>query len=103
MTQAMRIRAQSSGDKAIVRVLISHEMESGLRRDADGQLIPAWYIQEVEARLNGQPIFSAHWGPSVSRNPTLQFSVKGARIGDSIRLSWKDNRGESRSDEATVY
>ena len=49
MADPMRIRAQVAGDKATVRVLMAHEMEAGQRRDASGNLIPAWFIQEVTA------------------------------------------------------
>ncbi|KQV59586.1 thiosulfate oxidation carrier complex protein SoxZ [Pelomonas sp. Root1217] len=98
----MRIRAQSAGEKTTVRVLMSHEMETGLRKDAAGKTIPAWFIQEVSAQLNGKPVLTAEWGPSVSKNPFLQFVVKGAKAGDKIAITWRDNRGETRTDEATV-
>lgn len=102
MADPMRIRAQSAGDKATVRVLMSHEMETGLRKDAAGKPIPAWYIQEVSAQLNGKTVLTAEWGPSVSKNPFLQFNVRGAKAGDKVAVTWKDNRGESRTDEAVV-
>ena len=102
MADPMRIRAQSAGDKTMVRVLMSHEMETGLRKDASGKLIPAWYIQEVMAQLNGKTVMTAQWGPSVAKNPFLQFSVKGAKAGDKIAMTWIDNKGEKRTDEATV-
>ena len=98
MADPMRIRAQAAGDKTTVRVLMSHEMETGQRKDADGKTIPAWFIQEVTASLNGKPVLAAEWGPAVSKNPFLQFVVKG----DKISVSWKDNKGETRTDEATV-
>jgi sulfur-oxidizing protein SoxZ len=102
MADPMRIRAQAQGDKAVVRVLMSHEMETGQRKDSAGKTIPAWFIQEVGAQLNGKPVFSAQWGPAVSKNPFLQFNVKGAKAGDKITVNWVDNRGEKRTDEATV-
>ena len=102
MSDPMRIRAQAQGDKTTVRILVSHEMETGLRKDAAGKLIPAWYIQEVTAQLNGKTVMTAQWGPSVAKNPFLQFSVKGAKAGDKIAMSWVDNKGEKRTDEATV-
>jgi len=102
MPDPMRIRAQVAGDKATVRVLMAHEMETGQRKDAAGKPIPAWFIQEVSATHNGKPVLAAQWGPSVSKNPFLQFVVKGAKAGDKIAISWKDNRGESRTDEAVV-
>ena len=102
MADPMRIRAQMAGEKATVRVLMSHEMETGLRKDAAGKTIPAWYIQDVSAQLNGKPVLTAQWGPSVAKNPFLQFNVKGAKAGDKIAVTWKDNKGETRTDEATV-
>ena len=102
MADPMRIRAQASGDKATVRVLMSHEMESGQRRDAAGKIVPAWFIQEVTANLNGKQVLAAEWGPAVSKNPFLQFSVKGAKAGDKITVIWKNNKGDTRTDEATV-
>jgi sulfur-oxidizing protein SoxZ len=102
MADPMRIRAQMAGDKATVRVLMAHEMETGQRKDAAGKTVAAWYIQDVSAQLNGKPVLNAQWGPSVSKNPFLQFSVKGAKPGDKIAVTWRDNRGDSRTDEATV-
>jgi sulfur-oxidizing protein SoxZ len=98
----MRIRAQASGDKATIRVLMSHEMESGQRKDGNGKLIPAWHIQDVTATLNGKVVMTAEWGPAVSKNPFLQFTIKGAKAGDKVGVTWKDNKGDTRSDEATV-
>jgi sulfur-oxidizing protein SoxZ len=102
MADPMRIRAQVDGNKATVRVLMSHEMETGLRRDATGTLVPAWYIQEVRVRLNGQPVMTAQWGPAVSKNPYLQFSIRGAKAGDKLTVEWTDNKGQQRSDDAIV-
>ena len=102
MSDPMKIRAQASGDKTVVRVLMAHEMETGQRKDSAGKTIPAWFIQEVSAQLNGKPVLSAQWGPSVAKNPFLQFTLKGAKAGDKISVSWVDNKGEKRSDEAIV-
>jgi sulfur-oxidizing protein SoxZ len=102
MADPMRIRAQASGDKATVRVLMSHEMETGTRRDGSGNVVPAWFIQEVTATHNGKPVLSAQWGPSIAKNPVLQFNVKGAKAGDKIAVTWVDNKGDKRTDEATV-
>lgn len=102
MADPMRIRAQASGDVATVRVLMAHEMETGQRKDSAGQVIPAWFIQQVTAQLNGKTVLSAQWGPSVAKNPFLQFKVKGAKAGDKMSISWTDNHGDTRTDEATV-
>lgn len=102
MADPMRIRAQAAGDKTTVRVLMAHEMESGQRKDAAGNVVPAWHISEVSATHNGKVVMTADWGPAVSKNPFLQFTVKGAKAGDKIGVTWKDNKGDSRTDEATV-
>ena len=102
MSDPMRIRAQAAGDKVTVRVLVSHEMETGLRRAADGNLVPAHYIQTVSATHNGKVVMSAQWGPAVSKNPFIQFVFKGAKVGDKIAVTWVDNKGDKRTDEATI-
>ena len=102
MADPMRIRAQVAGDKATVRVLMSHEMETGQRKDASGNVIPAWHIQNVTAQHNGKTVMTAQWGPAVSKNPFLQFNVKGAKAGDKISVTWVDNKGDKRTDESTV-
>ncbi len=102
MPDPSRIRANVTGDSTEVKVLMSHEMETGQRKDAQGKVIPAWFIQDVTATWNGKTVLTAQWGPAVAKNPFLQFSVKGAKAGDKISISWTDNKGDKRTDEATV-
>ena len=102
MSDPMRIRAQAQGDKTTVRVLVSHEMESGQRRDAAGKLIPAWFIQNIQATHEGKVVMSAQWGTAVSKNPFMQFAFKGGKAGDKIAVTWVDNHGDKRTDEATI-
>jgi sulfur-oxidizing protein SoxZ len=101
-TDPMRIRAQVQGDKTTVRVLVSHEMETGQRRAPDGKLVPAWFIQTIKAEYAGKPVFSAQWGPAVSKNPFTQFTFKGGKAGDKVKVTWVDSKGETRSDEAAI-
>ncbi|HKW84598.1 MAG TPA: thiosulfate oxidation carrier complex protein SoxZ [Burkholderiaceae bacterium] len=102
MSDPMRIRAQAQTNGALVRVLMSHEMETGQRKDAAGKVIPAWHITEVVAQWNGKTVLSAQWGTAIAKNPFTQFTVKGAKAGDKISISWVDNRGDKRTDEATI-
>jgi sulfur-oxidizing protein SoxZ len=102
MSDPMRIRAKAQGGGAVVRVLMSHEMETGQRKDAAGNTIPAWHIQNVTAQHNGKTVMTAQWGPAVAKNPFLQFNVKGAKAGDKISVTWVDNKGDKRTDEAAV-
>jgi sulfur-oxidizing protein SoxZ len=102
MADPMRIRAQVTGDKAVVRVLMAHEMETGQRKDASGKVIPAWHIQDVVAQHNGKTVMTAQWGPAVAKNPFLEFSFKGGQKGEKLSVTWEDNKGEKRTDEATI-
>ena len=102
MSDPMRIRAQAQGDKTTVSVLVSHEMESGQRKDAAGKTVPAWFIQNISATHNGKTVMSAQWGPAVSKNPFMRFSFKGGKAGDKVAVSWVDSKGDKRTDEAVV-
>jgi sulfur-oxidizing protein SoxZ len=103
MADPMKIRAQMTPEKLVeVRILMAHEMETGQRKDAKGQSIPAWFIQSVTATHNGRTVLSAEWGPAVAKNPFLAFRFAGGKPGDKVTISWVDNHGDKRSDEATI-
>jgi len=102
MADPMRIRANEAGGVTTVRVLMSHVMESGLRKDAAGNTIPGHYITTVEATHNGKSVLKADWSGAVSQNPFLLFKFKGAAKGDKVQIKWTDNKGETRADEAAV-
>jgi len=102
MADPMRIRASMAGDKVEVKVLMAHEMETGQRKDAKGNPIPAHFIQNVTVVHNSKTVFSAEWGPSVSKNPFLHFRFKGGKPGEKITITWTDNKGGKRTDEATI-
>ena len=102
MADPMKIRATTLGDSTEVKVLMSHEMETGQRKDAQGQTIPAWFIQNVIVTWNGRTVLSAQWGTAVSKNPFLSFKFKGGAKGERIAISWMDNRGDKRSDETVI-
>ena len=84
-TRPMRIRAQNKDGVTEVRVLMSHIMETGLRKDADGNVIPAHFIKEVVATCNDKEVLSAQWGPAVSRDPFRSFKFKGGEAGTKSR------------------
>lgn len=102
MSDPMKIRAVIAGDTTEVRVLVAHEMETGLRKDADGRTVPAWFIETVTATHNGRTVLAAQWGPAVAKNPLLAFRFKGAARGDKVQVTWVDSRGGRRTDEATI-
>jgi sulfur-oxidizing protein SoxZ len=102
MADPMRIRANMAGDKVEVKVLMAHEMETGQRKDARGQIVPAHFIQNVSIVHAGKPVLSAQWGPSISKNPFLHVRFKGGKPGEKVVVTWTDNKGDKRTDEATI-
>ena len=102
MADPMKIRATLQGDVADVRVLMAHPMETGQRKDASGNVVPAHFIQTFTAQLNGKTVFAADVSQAISRNPVFAFKVKGAKAGDKISISWTDNKGEKRTDEVAI-
>ena len=102
MAEPMRIRATMAGDVADVKVLMNHPMETGLRKDPSGAVIPAHYITDVTATHNGKPVLQCRLSQSVSQNPYLAFKFKGGAKGEKVQVSWVDNKGDKRTDEATI-
>ncbi len=103
MADTIKIRATVNGDLAEVKARMPHIMETGLRKDpASGQVIPAHFIKQLIATLNGKVVVDAQWGPSVSKDPVIGFRIKGAKVGDKLALKATDNRGETLSGETSV-
>jgi sulfur-oxidizing protein SoxZ len=102
MANAIKVRAKFDGEVVLVRLLVSHPMETGLRKNPEGELVPAHFIELLTITHQGRTVLSAQWGPAVSRNPYLAFKFKGGKKGDKINISWSDNLGQSASEEATL-
>ena len=103
MAKTIRIRAKAKGDTTTVKALITHPMETGLRKDKKtGKNIPAHFIQEVKCEHNGKMVVNAQWGGAVSKNPYLSYAFTGGKKGDSVKLTWVDNTGKSDSESATI-
>ena len=102
MADPMRIRAVAKDGIVNVKVLMSHEMETGQRKDGAGNVVPAHFIQNVTATYNGKTVLSAQWGTAISKNPFLEFNFKGGQKGDKIQVTWTDNKGDKRTDEAAI-
>lgn len=103
MAEGMKMRAALQGDVAEVKVLMSHPMETGTRKDAKtDKLVPAHFINQVVATLNGKTVMEAQWGTAVSKNPFLGFKVKGVKAGDKIAVNAVDNSGTKFDGEVAV-
>jgi sulfur-oxidizing protein SoxZ len=102
MTKATKIRAKLKDDLIDFRMLMHHEMETGLRKDEKtGDVVPAWFIKEFTIDLNGEKVISGKLGPTISKNPYLRCKILGG-AGDKISVKWIDNKGQERTDEAIV-
>jgi len=102
MADNMKMRAQLKGDVTEVKVLISHPMETGRKKDDFDKLIPAHFIQLVTATLNEKPVLEAQWGTGISKNPYLTFRLRGARVGDVVAITWYDNKGQTSTDKIAI-
>ncbi len=100
---SIKMRAKVSDGVTTIKALISHSMETGTRKDKKtGKKIPAHFIQEVVCEHKGNKVMVANWGPAISKNPYLSFKFTGAASGDTVKLSWVDNKGEKDSSETTI-
>ena len=103
MANSIKIRAKAKGDTTTVKCLISHPMETGLRKDSKtGELVPAHFIEEVVATAGGKTVMTANWAGAISKNPYLSFKFTGAAAGDELTIAWTDNQGGSDSASATI-
>lgn len=102
MAKKTKIRAKEKGGTVTAKVLMNHQMETGLRKDKKtGKKIPAHFIQEVVAKAGDNTVLEAYWAGAISKNPYLSFKYSGAK-GDMLTISWVDNQGQSDSQSAKV-
>ena len=84
-----------------IKTLIAHTMESGQRKDKDGNTIPRKIINKFTCEFNGKPVFSANLDPAIAANPYLQFSAKIEESG-TFRFSWTDDDGTVTTAEENI-
>ena len=102
MAKKTKIRAKEKNGVVTVKSLMSHPMETGLRKNKKtGKKIPPNYIQEVTAKAGDKTVMEAYWGGAISKNPYLSFKYKGSK-GDMLTISWIDNQGKSDTATAKV-
>ena len=90
----VRIPARAKkGELIEIKTQVSHDMESGQRKDGDGKPIPRRIITKFTCRWNDEPIISADWHQAVSANPFSSFFAVATASGE-IRLTWWDETGE---------
>jgi sulfur-oxidizing protein SoxY len=99
---SMKMRAKLVDEIAEVKVIIVHPMTTGHAKNSAGQLIPAHFIQTLEATLNGHKVLEAHCSTAISKNPYFTFYVAGAKLGDMVMVKWQDNMGYAGQSEIQV-
>ncbi|TXH06629.1 MAG: thiosulfate oxidation carrier complex protein SoxZ [Rhodocyclaceae bacterium] len=102
MSAPIKIRAQIQGETTDVRILMQHPMETGQRKDENGQTVPMNFIKTFTVSLNGKAVIDGQLNTSISRNPLFTFKARGIKAGDKLSVGWTDNLGEQRQDETVV-
>lgn len=103
MASQIKLRATLADGVTTVKTLMLHPMETGLfKNKKTGEPIPAHFIQHIKCEHNGGVVLDVECGIGISKNPYLSFSFTGGQKGDTITLSWVDNRGASDSMQTTI-
>lgn len=89
------------GEVITVKTLISHKMETGTRKDSDGNTIPRNIINRFVCRFNGAEVFSADLEPAVSANPYFEFSLRVPESG-TLDFEWTEDTGEVYTKSAEI-
>lgn len=99
----IKLRAKVKGDVVMVKAILNHPMESGMRKDkSTGKKIPAHHITEVTCHHKDVLVFSTQWGTGISKNPYLSFHLKGLNKGDELQLAYVDNKGAGAAQKARI-
>ena len=103
MARETKLRTRTQEGKIEILALVSHPMETGMRKDkAAGKIVPAHFIQEMTLEHNSKVVAQVLSGIGISENPLMGFRLKDAKAGDKVKFFWKDNLGESGQAEGVV-
>lgn len=94
-----RVKVPSSAKKGEVieiKTLISHKMETGLRKDKKGEKIPRNIINKFVASFNGEQVFAMDIDPAIAANPYIKFSIRPEKSGE-LKMTWTADDGKSYS------
>lgn len=94
-------KSAKAGEVITIKTLISHEMESGQRKDKDGKPIPRKIINSFSCEFNGEPVFSCDLDPAISANPYFEFTAKVPETG-TFKFTWVDDDGSVFESEETI-
>ena len=94
-------KSAAAGEVVTIKALISHKMESGQRKDKDGNVIPRQIINTFTCEFNGKKVFECNLDPAISANPYFEFNAKVNESG-TFKFSWVDDDGSVYTDESKI-
>ena len=94
-------KTAKKGELVEVRALVTHEMESGQRKDKDGNVLPRKILNKFACTVNGKQVFAADFEPAISANPYIQFKFRAEESGPVV-LTWTDDDGSKIVGEETI-
>lgn len=102
MANTIKVKSNIKKGVATIKLLVSHPMETGFRKNKKGKLIPAHFIQELTCTHSGNTVLDAQLNGTISTNPYFKFKFDGAKKGDTLKVAWVDNKGEKDSAEIEI-
>jgi sulfur-oxidizing protein SoxZ len=94
-------RSAEAGEVVVIKTLISHKMESGQRKDSDGNIIPRSIIHRFVCDFNGENVIDVKMEPAISTNPYFEFEATIPESGD-FQFTWHDDDGSVYEETKTV-
>lgn len=94
-------REAAAGDTITIKTLISHKMESGQRKDSDGNLIPRSIINRFTCTFNGEPVLDVTMEAAISTNPFFEFDAVVPESG-TFEFTWYDDDGDVYTDSKDI-
>ena len=103
MAAKIKVKVKAKEKKGIVKakLLVKHPMESGMRKDKEGKLIPIHHLKEVKVDYKGEMIFHGEFGTGVSKDPFVAFSFKGTK-GETFTIDAVDSKGVTGHSEVKI-
>ncbi len=101
MSDGVRMVAREENGIVSVKLVILHPSESGARKDENGNLVPAHFLKTGIVHLNGAPLIDLQLGPSVSKDPFLQFRFEGKK-GDVLTMTFTDSKNVQFTTQGNV-
>jgi sulfur-oxidizing protein SoxZ len=89
------------GEVVTIRTLIAHPMETGLRHDSAGRLIPRHLVNRFECRFDGDLVFAVDLHEAMAADPFLEFTMRAERSG-GLQFTWREDGGAVHALESTL-